>query len=154
MRKSYITMLGAVAVIVLTGAGCGKTATNSSPIQNKYSSAGSTKSRGVSATSQPPRTAPETLADVTANKNNMHIITLTTNFGDIQFSTYDADAPKTVKNFITLAEKGFYDNAQFLPGFHVVPDGIEVFRRKTDDLVGDGPDPGFHGDLDRTLGHH
>lgn len=46
-------------------------------------------------------------------KNNMNIITLKTNFGEIQFQTYDADAPKTVKNFITLAEKGFYDNLTF-----------------------------------------
>jgi len=46
-------------------------------------------------------------------KNNMHIVTLKTNFGEIQFETYDADAPKTVNNFITLAEKGFYDNLIF-----------------------------------------
>ncbi len=46
-------------------------------------------------------------------KINMHIITIKTNFGDIQFETYDADAPKTVQNFITLAEKGFYDGLTF-----------------------------------------
>ncbi len=46
-------------------------------------------------------------------KNKMHIITLKTNFGEIQFETYDADAPKTVNNFIMLAEKGFYDNLVF-----------------------------------------
>ncbi len=46
-------------------------------------------------------------------KNKMHIITLKTNFGEIQFETYDADAPKTVDNFITLAGKGFYDNLVF-----------------------------------------
>jgi len=31
----------------------------------------------------------------------------------IQFETYDADAPKTVENFIGLASKGFYDNLIF-----------------------------------------
>jgi len=46
-------------------------------------------------------------------KNNMHIITIKTNLGSISFETYDADAPLTVKNFITLAEKGFYDNVIF-----------------------------------------
>lgn len=42
--------------------------------------------------------------------------------GDINIATYDADAPNTVKNFITLAEKGFYDGVIFhrvIPGFMV-----------------------------------
>jgi len=46
-------------------------------------------------------------------KNNMHIITLETNLGNIKFETYDADAPKAVGNFINLAEKGFYDGLIF-----------------------------------------
>lgn len=48
-----------------------------------------------------------------AEQNMKHLITVKTNFGDIQFETYDADAPKTVDNFITLANKGFYDNLTF-----------------------------------------
>lgn len=47
------------------------------------------------------------------NGNNMHIITIKTNKGEIQFVTYDADAPKTVQNFITLAEKEFYNGVIF-----------------------------------------
>ncbi len=46
-------------------------------------------------------------------KNFNHKITLKTSLGDIQFLTYDADAPKTVENFIELANKGFYDNVIF-----------------------------------------
>lgn len=46
-------------------------------------------------------------------KNDMHRITITTNQGDIVFETYDADAPKTVENFITLANKGFYNGVIF-----------------------------------------
>ena len=42
-----------------------------------------------------------------------NLITIKTNFGDIQFETYDADAPKTVANFIALANKGFYDGVIF-----------------------------------------
>ena len=45
--------------------------------------------------------------------NRMHLITIKTNLGDIQFETFDADASKTVSNFITLAEKGFYNNLTF-----------------------------------------
>ena len=53
---------------------------------------------------------------------SMHTITLKTNFGEIIFETYDVDAPKTVNNFITLANKGYYENLIFhrvIPGFMI-----------------------------------
>jgi len=46
-------------------------------------------------------------------KNFMHNITIETSKGTIVFQTYDADAPKTVANFITLANKGFYNGLIF-----------------------------------------
>lgn len=49
----------------------------------------------------------------TQSKNFMHTITLETNKGTIVFETYDADAPKTVNNFMTLAGKNFYDGVIF-----------------------------------------
>ncbi len=52
----------------------------------------------------------------------MHIVTIKTNYGEVQFETYDADAPKTVKNFIGLAQKGFYDGLIF----HRVIDGFMI----------------------------
>ncbi|MBI4692076.1 MAG: peptidylprolyl isomerase [Candidatus Terrybacteria bacterium] len=36
-----------------------------------------------------------------------------TNFGNIKIELYENDAPKTVKNFLDLAEKGFYNNLIF-----------------------------------------
>lgn len=44
---------------------------------------------------------------------SMHTITIETSKGTIVFETYDADAPKTVENFITLANKGFYNGVIF-----------------------------------------
>ncbi len=57
----------------------------------------------------------------TTNTNNQnintakktHMITLDTNYGKIVIETYDSDAPNTVKNFVTLAEKGFYNGLTF-----------------------------------------
>ena len=57
-----------------------------------------------------------------AAKNFMHTITIQTNKGTIVFETYDADAPKTVQNFITLAGKGFYNGLIF----HRVIDGFMI----------------------------
>ena len=48
-----------------------------------------------------------------STKNFMHTITLETNKGTIVFETYDSDAPKTVENFITLANKNFYNGVIF-----------------------------------------
>lgn len=49
----------------------------------------------------------------TQNNKEKNMITLETNYGKIVFETYNNDAPKTVNNFITLAEKSFYDNLTF-----------------------------------------
>lgn len=40
-------------------------------------------------------------------------ITLSTNFGDITLQLFDADAPKTVANFVKLAQEGFYNGLTF-----------------------------------------
>jgi cyclophilin family peptidyl-prolyl cis-trans isomerase len=50
---------------------------------------------------------------VTTNNKKSHMITIDTNYGKIVLETYDADAPKTVENFVTLANKGFYDGLIF-----------------------------------------
>lgn len=44
---------------------------------------------------------------------SMHNVTIQTNKGTIVFETYDNDAPKTVQNFISLANKGFYNGLIF-----------------------------------------
>jgi cyclophilin family peptidyl-prolyl cis-trans isomerase len=43
----------------------------------------------------------------------MSTATMSTNHGDITIELFDEDAPKTVENFKTLAEKGFYDGLAF-----------------------------------------
>lgn len=51
------------------------------------------------------------------NNNNevkkSYMITIDTNYGKIVFETYNSDAPKTVNNFVTLANKGFYNGLTF-----------------------------------------
>ena len=46
--------------------------------------------------------------------------TINTSHGDITIKLYHDKAPKTVSNFVTLAQKGFYDKLTFhriVPGF-------------------------------------
>lgn len=60
-------------------------------------------------------------------KNFKNLVTLETSLGTIKFKTYDADAPKTVENYLTLAKKGFYDNL--------------IFHRVIDKFMIQGGDP-------------
>ena len=45
--------------------------------------------------------------------------TLHTNHGAVEVELFDADAPKTVENFVRLAREGFYDGLRF---HRVIPD--------------------------------
>jgi peptidyl-prolyl cis-trans isomerase B (cyclophilin B) len=52
----------------------------------------------------------------------MSLATLHTNHGPIELELFDADAPKTVENFRSLAADGFYDGLFFhrvIPGFMI-----------------------------------
>lgn len=51
-----------------------------------------------------------------------HMAVLRTSMGDIEIELYGIDAPKTVKNFVELAKKGYYNGILFhrvVPGFVV-----------------------------------
>ncbi len=72
--------------------------------------------------------APVGIVGINNNQSNQsiktmsHLVTIKTNLGEIKFETYDADAPNTVKNFIDLASKGFYNGVIF----HRVIDGFMI----------------------------
>ena len=55
-------------------------------------------------------------------KNMNHTVTIKTNLGEIKIATYDSEAPKTVDNFITLANKRFYEGVIFHRVMHLVED--------------------------------
>lgn len=51
--------------------------------------------------------------------NKMTKATIVTNKGNIVLELFDKDTPNTVKNFVTLAKKGFYNNLKW---HRVIPD--------------------------------
>lgn len=63
--------------------------------------------------------APETTTETktTANElvktTNMTTVVMTTNKGAITLELFDTDAPKTVANFVKLAQEGFYNGTRF-----------------------------------------
>lgn len=99
----------------------------------KYSTTTPVSVDATSGTQTPVTTTPKTetpnsAAPVETTKNNnqttpmknfSHTVTIKTTKGTIVFETYDADAPKTVENFLTLTEKGFYNGTIF---HRVIPD--------------------------------
>lgn len=66
--------------------------------------------------------------NINNQKNYMnYIITLQTNKGEIKFETYAEESPNTVQNFISLANKGFYNGV--------------IFHRVIDEFMIQGGDP-------------
>lgn len=50
--------------------------------------------------------------NITSPNKNVTAV-MQTNFGEIKIELFSSDAPKTVENFIKLAENGFYDETKF-----------------------------------------
>ena len=89
-------------------------------------------------------TVPSTLTSTITN--NEHMITIQTNKGTIVFETYDADAPATVTNFITLANKGFYNGTIF----HRVIEGFMIQGGDPTGTGTGGPGYSFADELNST----
>ena len=62
---------------------------------------------------QPLSTTTPVVTNNSSIKNFMHTVTIQTTKGPIVIETYDADAPKTTENFISLINKGFYNGLIF-----------------------------------------
>jgi peptidyl-prolyl cis-trans isomerase B (cyclophilin B) len=74
--------------------------------------------------------------------------------GVMKVEFYEQDAPKTVKNFIDLAEKGFYDGLTFhrvIPDF-VIQGGCPNTREGAKGMPGTGG-PGYKIDCELTGGN-
>lgn len=74
-----------------------------------------------------------------------------TNKGEMKVDFYDEDAPKTVANFVKLAESGFYDGLKWhrvLPDF-VIQGGCPNSREGANGMPGTGG-PGYKIDCELT----
>jgi cyclophilin family peptidyl-prolyl cis-trans isomerase len=83
---------------------------------------------------------------------------ISTEKGDIEVDLFDQGAPKTVKNFVDLANKGFYDGVIFhrvIPGF-MIQGGDGQFGKKASldpNRVGTGG-PGYRFDDEPVTGSY
>lgn len=102
--KTMRTILLAIVAVIVIGIGA---------VFFLRSGAPRTPAPRESVSPMPPSPLPSPTPVVSARANRSHRIRLQTSAGDITFETYDADAPKAVENFITLAERGFYNNSIF-----------------------------------------
>ncbi len=102
------------------GADLAQTATTTDASDTTAPAATSTTT--TSATPSESNTSVPVTTNTNPTKNFMHTVTLETTKGTIVFETYDVDAPKTVENFLALANKSFYNGLIFhrvIPGFMV-----------------------------------
>jgi peptidyl-prolyl cis-trans isomerase B (cyclophilin B) len=106
MKKVRVFMVLAVIAVLLSLLGCGTQTKNN-------------------AASQPPKNTSDTSQNNTFNpsQKNDPIVTITmADGGQIKIELYPKVAPNTVKNFIYLVRKGFYNGLTFhrvIPGFMI-----------------------------------
>jgi cyclophilin family peptidyl-prolyl cis-trans isomerase len=107
MKKTALTIFSLACVLFLTGAGCAKnTATRNYNSTDPYSP--NTDQQPITQQPNTNNTMPST---DTEQKN--YSVTLHTDKGDIEITLNNNQTPKTVENFVTLAQKGFYDGTIF-----------------------------------------
>jgi len=68
-----------------------------------------------------------TLKQFNLEEQNGPVVVMTTTMGDIKIKLFPEDAPKSVKNFLQLAEEGYYDGT--------------IFHRVIKDFMIQGGDP-------------
>lgn len=111
----YVTLI--ICVIVLgIGYYVWSSTQSEKPIDTNQETAAATQAAPTETTAVVPSVAPVATPIVESPqslKNLMHTITIETNKGSIVFQTYDQDAPKAAQNFVTLANKGFYNGVIF-----------------------------------------
>jgi cyclophilin family peptidyl-prolyl cis-trans isomerase len=121
MKATRLLTIIIVLVLVLAGIQWYMSSRPTDSI-NQYGTTAIGDAMGSTDTTATPSTSPSdtsvsttdtTTTNSNSSKNFMHTVTIETNKGPIVFETYDADAPKTVENFITLANKGFYNGLIF-----------------------------------------
>lgn len=125
-------------------AGCTTPAAKSTPVKTPVPEVTPVAASVATPTPATAIPTPETAKDDTIVK-----IKIETTLGDIYADLYEAEAPKTVENFVTLANKGFYDGIIF---HRVIPS----FMIQTGDPTGTGmggPGYQFKDEFSKKLRH-
>lgn len=110
-----MSMLLFVLMMIFTTFGCGAQSNNTT-------SQGSNNTSQSTANSTAKQTPNTTTPPGTSAKNNPVVTITMADGGQIKAELYPAVAPNTVKNFISLVKKGFYNGLTFhrvIPGFMI-----------------------------------
>ena len=129
LRTSSIAVLCAAALFV---SACGGSGQSAAATTTSAASAAATKAASSAAASTLPEISPGKVNQLRGAKAGDKIAEFTIkDFGTVKILLFPEEAPKTVENFIGLAEKGYYDGLTF----HRV---IEDFMIQGGDPTGTG----------------
>ena len=111
MKSSQFAIAG--LALLLVGAGCSTTPTATTPASTSndaYSQLTVDTASPTPVTPMPTSTTPDAGA---VNPAKITTATLHTSMGDVTIEFFPDQAPKTVENFIKLAQSGFYNDVKF-----------------------------------------
>ena len=118
MRKKLFLLLTVLLLVVLSACGKGK------DVEKDTSGQKEAEDSSVDTDSQKTATYPQMSQDVLDNEA---LVVMNTTLGPIKIKLFPAIAPKTVENFLTHAENGYYDGL--------------IFHRVMDNFMIQGGDP-------------
>ena len=111
--KRFITILLA-ALLLLAAAGCAKSYANSTGEKTEFTSETGKNEPEPAQENAAPASEESKTAEEEPTVNNYPVATITMKDGGVmKLELYPDVAPNTVKNFISLANKGFYDGLIF-----------------------------------------
>ena len=122
-KTIWLMMILAIAGTTVIGCSGGKEGNGDSEEM-----AGTTEAAAEKPKTEEPKEAPVASEVMVSAANDginpviTHTATMKTSAGDIELELYGVDAPKTVANFVGLAQKDFYDGVLFhrvIPGFMI-----------------------------------
>lgn len=105
-------ILAAVAVVIVLGGGYWFLR-GSGPAPSTTTDLYNNGQVSTTTPNTPDQINPSTNSGQAINPNKKMTATLHTSMGDITVEFYGDQAPKTVENFVKLAQAGFYDNTKF-----------------------------------------
>jgi peptidyl-prolyl cis-trans isomerase B (cyclophilin B) len=161
--KRFFAVLTA-ALLLLAAIGCAKTYANSlTGKTGEESAAAGTDTTSAAGETEPQQTEPQKTEETNQSKENSTmqnpIATITMRDGGVmKLELYPDAAPNTVKNFIALANSGFYDGIIFhriYAGFMVQSGGFKEDGTPVNpeySIKGEFASNGFQNDLKHTRG--
>ena len=140
----YVVMLVVITLLIVFASGSNKTVKENPETSTSQNTGITPNNISTENSSTISTTTLKAINNNTMNNTKTNMITMQTSLGNIQIELYPDKAPKTVANFIKLANSNFYDGTKFhrvIKGFMI--QGGDPYTKGEDTSVYGTGGPGY-----------